>query len=104
MSIHIKPGQLASLSDVRETHQNLGKLIRLNRRALDLTQERLGERAGIKPSSICRFEQHGQATLDVFIRTARGLGLPSWALLKIAEDPDAYEVACSLQARHFVHP
>jgi len=102
MTIQINPDKLASVSGIRETHQNLGKLIRLNRRALDLTQESLGERAGIKPSSICRFEQHGHATLDVFIRAARGLGLPSWALLKIAEDPNAYEAARSLQARYFL--
>lgn len=97
MSIQIEPNEEVDVTGIGETQKKLGRLVRLNRRVLDLTQSGLGERAGVRQSSICKFEQHGCVTFEVFIRTARGLGLPAWALLKIAEDPEAYEAACSIR-------
>lgn len=99
MAIQLDPNELVAVSAIEETQRKLGRLVRLNRRVLDLTQSGLGERAGVQQSSICKFEQHGCATFEVFIRTARGLDLPAWVLLKIAEDPDAFEAACSVRAR-----
>lgn len=99
MVIHIGSTELVDVLGIEETQKNLGRLVRLNRRVLDLTQSNLGARAGVKQSSICKFEQYGCVTFEVFIRTARGLDLPAWALLKIAEDPEAFEEACSVKAR-----
>ena len=99
MAIQLDPNELVDLSSVEETQRNLGRLVRLNRRVLDLTQSGLGARSGVKQSSICKFEQHGCVTFEVFMKTARGLDLPAWALLKIAEDPNAFEAACSVKAR-----
>ena len=99
MAIQLDPNSLVNLSGVEETQKNLGRVVRLNRRVLDLTQSSLGERAGVKQSAICKFEQHGCVSLEVFIRTARGLNLPAWAVLKIAEVPEALETAQIIKSR-----
>ena len=98
MTIQLGPKVRVDIEYVADTQKKLGRLVRLNRLVQDLTQSGLAERAGVNQSSICKFEQYGSVTFDVFVRTARGLALPAWALLKIAEDPEAFESICSLRS------
>ena len=97
MSIQLTPNQLVSITSIEETQRNLGRLVRLNRKILDMTQTGLGARAGVKQSAICKFEKHGDVTFELFIKTSQALDLPAWALLKIAEDPAAFEQAFVLR-------
>ncbi len=62
MSIQLTPNQLVSVASIEETQRKLGRLVRLNRKILDMTQTGLGARAGVKQSAICKFEKHGDVT------------------------------------------
>ena len=98
MSIQLTPNQLVSVASIEETQRKLGRLVRLNRKILDMTQTGLGARVGVKQSAICKFEKHGDVTFELFIKTSQALDLPAWALLKVAQDPSAFERAFSLKA------
>lgn len=99
MSIYMAPSKFARVLSIDETQKRLGHLVMLQRQALKLSQDELAARSGLTQSQICRFEKKGKMTYDIFMRACRGLDLCAWATLKVAEDPNAYAEACSLEAR-----
>jgi transcriptional regulator with XRE-family HTH domain len=99
MSIQLAPRELVQVTSIDDTQRKLGRLIRLNRRALELTQTGLGARVGLNQSQICKFEQNGATSFEIFLKASRGLDLPAWVLLKVAEDPDAFEEVCSVKSK-----
>ena len=64
---------------------------------MELTQTGLGARVGLNQSQICKFEQNGATSFEIFLKASRGLDLPAWVLLKVAEDPNAFEEICLLK-------
>ena len=99
MSICMTPNELAYVVSIDDTRVNIGRLAKMQRTSLKLTQDQLARRCGATQTQIHRFEAKGDMTYDLFMRTCRSLGLDAWAVLKLAENPDAFEEACSLKSR-----
>lgn len=99
MSIYMAPTKFARVVSIDETQKRLGHLVMLQRQSLRMTQDQLAIRSGLTQSQICRFENKGKMTYDIFMRACRSLDLCAWATLKVAEDSKAYAEACSVKAR-----
>ena len=98
MTIQLDPNEQVLFALIEETQINLGRIVKLNRKVLDLTQSDLGARAGVHQTCICGLEKHGTMTFDLLVRTAHGLGVPASRLLKAAEDRESIIEDCSLRA------
>jgi transcriptional regulator with XRE-family HTH domain len=63
--------------------QRFGAQVRFRRRAREMTQAQLAERAGVSRATIARIET-GEANpdLDTMSKIARGLGVPTAELLE----------------------
>ena len=57
-----------------DVRARLAERVRVLRLARDWTQSTLAERAGVSLPTVQRYEQHGRATLDVFLRLCHALG------------------------------
>ena len=97
MTIQLDPNEQALVALIEETQMSLGRIVRLNRKVLDLTQSDFGARAGVHQTCICSLEKHGTMTFDLLIRAAHGLGLPASRLLQAAEDRESIIKDCSLK-------
>lgn len=75
----------------------LGRRIAAFRRAGELSQERLGERAHVSASYVAHIEIGSRKpTLDVLLRIADALGIPLWKLLtddRMTTDEKAWDAA-----------
>src|SRR4030081_1498558 len=62
---------------VNDSSSSFGELLRAHRRAVELTQEELAERAGISPQSISEWERGGKHVprRDTLALLVRALGL-----------------------------
>lgn len=101
MTIRLNPNELVDVSGIEDIERKLGLIFRHYRRALDLTQAEVEARSGLKQSAICKFETHESVTLKVFLRYSQGLQLLPSAILRIAEEPEAFEEARALGTRFF---
>lgn len=78
----------------------LGRLVRVNRERLHLTQGELAEQVGVSRSAISELEagRIEQPRAAVFARLAKALGLPAAVLLAAAGYPAEGEVVMGLEA------
>lgn len=82
-------------------YRQVGKRIRAVRKRMRLTQEQLGERAGITPDYVGRVERgRGAVTLETLQRIASALNVPLRQLLDTEEITSASreEILKSIQA------
>jgi transcriptional regulator with XRE-family HTH domain len=64
-----------TFSSHKEICDELGKRLRAQRMALDLTQPEVAERAGVSKGTVSNIESHGQATLESLVRVLQALRL-----------------------------
>lgn len=78
-------------------YKELGRRIAALRRSLELSQEKLGERARVAPSYIAHIEIGSRKpTIDVLLRIADAVNAPLWRLLtddRLTHDEKAWDAA-----------
>lgn len=71
-------------------HPAIGVTIRFLRCRVSLTQEELAFDIGLHPTEISRLERgHRNPTWETMKRLAKGLGVPTWHLVALAEALDS---------------
>ena len=85
------------MDDHADFYRLLGRRIAALRRAVDMSQEKLGERARVASSYIAHIEiGDRRPTIDVLLRIADAVNAPLWRLLtddRITHDEKAWDAA-----------
>ena len=79
---------MADRPDSEVVAQRLGRTIRARRAWLDLTQEHLGQRAGLSTNYVGSIERgDASPTVDTLVSIAAGLEMPLVELIADLDDP-----------------